>query len=285
MFTSLTLASRLLKRKLPQVDVPVIEGNDEMRRFSESITEHLRMYEGDSGAPKERFVTIEELEHVGLVTTKVQQGFASIDKVLGEQVSPIPSSTPPPGTGGGGGVRTLRALDDTEVAGIKGGQGIVFDGSAFVPKTFPDFVVSDATRYDMLYYDGESWRHSKQELQWNPVDDYLQLANAHSINWLDAAAVPASKEFLNFKEFGSGVLGSEVGHIIAKSFAAQTTTSGTYVNKTNGVIAHASFDDNEDYLVIARCMAYNATSISTAGNGVRLTYNGTVVSGGEKLWE
>ena len=97
---SLTLKSRQKHRRLPQVDPPVIEDNDEMRRFSESVKEHLRMYEGDSGAPKERFVTIEELEHVGLVTTKVQQGFASIDKILGEQVSLVPSSNPPPGTGG-----------------------------------------------------------------------------------------------------------------------------------------------------------------------------------------
>ncbi len=279
---SITATARLLKRKLPQVDVPVIEGNDEMRRFSESIKEHLRMYEGDSGAPKERFVTIEELEHVGLVTTKVQQGFASIDKVLGEQVSPVPSSNPPPGTGGGAsGVRTLRALDDTAIDGIKGGQGIVFNGHMFVPVEFPEFDLENATRYDMMYFDGSKWKHTAQQLQWNPTDDYLQLANEHSINWLDTSDV--TKDFLDFK--AGAAVASAVGHIILKIAAGVTTTSGSYVAASGYVVPYASMEANTDYAVFVRAYVGNSSSTSTNQNKVKLTKGGTLVGGSEIVFE
>ena len=281
--SSLTLTSRQKNRKLPQVDVPVIDANDEMRRFSESIKEHLRMYEGDSGAPKERFVTIEELEHVGLVTTKVQQGFASIDKVLGEQVSPVPSvsSSPSVGGGGTGGVRTLRALDDTKVDGIKGGQGIVFNGIDFVPTNIPDFDLGNATRYDMMYFDGSKWKHTKQELQWNPNDDYLQLANDHSVNWLDTS--DATQDFVNFTSIGAA--GAAVGHIVKHLNAGVTTTSATYQDVTGAVVTYAEMEANEDYVVFVRAYVGNATDGNQAGNGVQLTKGGVLVTGSEMIYE
>ena len=113
-------------------------------------------------------------------------------------------------------------------------------------------------------------------------DTNLTMGNAVPINWKDAFGTKV--QFLNLSASG-GALGAEVGHVIVKSFASQQTTSGTYVNKTGATIAHASLTDNEDYLVIAKCTAFNVTSQSTSVNGVRLTYNGSVVSGGEKLWE
>lgn len=284
--TSITLTRRQSKRILPQVDPPVIEDNDEMRRFSESVKEHLRMYEGDSGAPKERFVTIEELEHVGLVTTKVQSGFASIDKILGEQINAVPSVLPAPGSpggGGGGGVRTLRALDDTAVDGISGGQGIVFNGIKFVPKEFPNFAVSNATRYDMIYYDGEDWRHTNQELQWNPDDDFMQLANDHSINWLDTAG--ATQDFINFAALIGGAPGAAVGHIISKLVSGVTTTSATYVAVTGASVPFASMEANEDYAVFVRAYIGNSTSSTTAQNKCQLTKGGSPIGGSEHIYE
>ena len=240
--SSLTLDSRLKNRKLPQVDVPVIDANDEMRRFSESIKEHLR-----------------------------------------EQVSRIPSSNPPPGTGGGSGSNTLRGLDDTKVDGIKGGQGIVFNGNDYVPKDFPDFDLADATRYDMMFYDGENWTHTKQELQWNPTDDYMQFANDHSINWLDTA--DATQDFLNFAEFGSGTGDVAVGHIIQKITSGVTTTSVTYFAVAGTTISYASMEANEDYAVFVRAYSGNSTSTTTPLNKVRLTKGGSLVPGSDKFYE
>ncbi len=284
---SLTLTSRQKNRRLPQVDIPVIQENDELRRFSESIKEHLRMYEGDSGAPKERFVTIEELEHVGLVTTKVQQGFASIDKILGEQIAVVPSVIPVSGSPGFGGInsgiRTLRALDDTAVDGIKGGQGIAWNGSVFVPKNIPNFDLGDATRYDMMYFDGADWRHTKQELQWNPDDDYLQIANAHSINWLDTS--DATQDFLDFAAVVGGAPAGAVGHIIAKITSGVTTTSGTYVSASGYLVPFSSMEANKDYAVFVRAYIGNSTSSVTSQNKVRLAKGGVEVVGSEYVFE
>ena len=282
--TSLTLESRQKHRRLPQVDVPIVEDNDELRRFGESIKEHLRMYEGDSGAPKERFVTIEELEHVGLVTTKIQQGFASIDKLFGQQIAAVPSANPttgaPGGGGGGGGVRTLKALDDTRVDGIAGGQGIVWNGSFFVPTEIPNFKLADATRYDMLFFNGEEWIHTDQELQWNPTDDYLQLANEHSINWLDT--VGATQELVNFTS--AAAAGASVGHIIKHLDAGVSTTSGTYVDVSGAVVTYAEMEANTDYVVYVRAYM-GADGGNTALNGCQLTKGGSLVSGSETLYE
>jgi len=273
--TSLTLESRQKHRRLPQVDVPIVEDNDELRRFGESI---------DSGAPKERFVTIEELEHVGLVTTKIQQGFASIDKLFGQQIAAVPSANPttgaPGGGGGGGGVRTLKALDDTRVDGIAGGQGIVWNGSFFVPTEIPNFKLADATRYDMLFFNGEEWIHTDQELQWNPTDDYLQLANEHSINWLDT--VGATQELVNFTS--AAAAGASVGHIIKHLDAGVSTTSGTYVDVSGAVVTYAEMEANTDYVVYVRAYM-GADGGNTALNGCQLTKGGSLVSGSETLYE
>jgi hypothetical protein len=51
------------------------------------------MYEGDSGAPKERFVTLAELENAGLLTASTKNRFAFISELLGSEVS-APADAP-----------------------------------------------------------------------------------------------------------------------------------------------------------------------------------------------
>jgi hypothetical protein len=159
------------------------------------------MYEGDSGAPKERFVTIEELETAGLIGTKIQQGFALISEAAGAPVPTVAStsttvvSTPSGGGGGVVGSTTFVGLTDTSVAGISAGQGVIWNGSALVPTPFPVFNIATASKYDMLFRTSTAWKHTDQVLQWNPDLGYLQLANNHSINWLDSDGV--STELLN----------------------------------------------------------------------------------------
>lgn len=117
---SATIAGRLIKqrlkdRRLPSVDVPQTE-SDEVRRTLENIAEHLRMYEGSSGAPKERFVTIAELEQAGLITAGVKSKFAYISKVQGQTVDQPAGKTVIERTittsSGGSGGGTGGALND-----------------------------------------------------------------------------------------------------------------------------------------------------------------------------
>jgi hypothetical protein len=115
-----SVAKRSKRRRLPGVDVPVTQ-EDEVRRSLEALREHIRMYEGDSNAPKERFVTIEELELAGLIGTKVQGNFALIDSVLGNAVSKGQNDGSSSTIVGGGGVNTLAELLDTQVEGARPG--------------------------------------------------------------------------------------------------------------------------------------------------------------------
>ncbi|KKL27604.1 hypothetical protein LCGC14_2383490, partial [marine sediment metagenome] len=148
-------------------------------------------------------------------------------------------------------------------------------------KEFPKFDVTGGSRHDVMYFDGALWRHTDQLLQWNPVDDYLQLANAHSINWLDS--FDGTKDFLDFAAVGDQ--GAAIGHIISKITTGITSTSGSYTNVTGASVAYASMDANTDYAVFVRAYVGNATSSVTNSNKVRLTKGGVEVPGSEQLSE
>ena len=77
---SRSVADRIKQRRLPGIDAPRVE-DDGLRMYLEGVKEHLRMYEGDSNAPKERFVTIDELEAAGLIKSTIRNKFATIDDV------------------------------------------------------------------------------------------------------------------------------------------------------------------------------------------------------------
>ena len=81
-FGAKVLARRQKNRRLPSVDVPQVQ-EEGLARSLESIKEHLRMYEGDSNAPKERFVTMQELEDSGIITASVKNKFAFISQIQG----------------------------------------------------------------------------------------------------------------------------------------------------------------------------------------------------------
>ncbi len=288
------LAARLKNRTLPNVDAPVIDDNEELRRFAESVKEHLRMYEGDSGAPKERFVTIDELELAGLVTTRVDAGFASIAEVLGEPVPTVPSQSSGRAgglggpaqqiidSGGGEGVNTFVELLDTSVTGITVGQGVVWNGSALVPVDFPSFSLGPATKYDMLYYDGFNWVSSAQLLQWNPDMEYLQLAHDYSINWLDSAG--DTYPFLDF----TGTPGvTEADYFAANSLPAvidTATFTSTVPPATQKILfAPGALISGDTYLIMARTGCVSRGTVPSSpppggqgnnGNVVAIDYGG-----------
>jgi len=73
-------------------------------------------------------------------------------------------------------------------------------------QTFANLTDTDVTGLltgDLTFYDGTDWVPTAGQLLWNPTLDYLQLASAHSVNWLNTAA--ASVELLQFEELaGTG---------------------------------------------------------------------------------
>jgi len=171
--STFTAAARALKerqknRNLPSVEIPVVK-EDELARTLQGIQEHLRMYEGDSGAPKERFVTIAELENAGLIKSDVKGRFAFISQTLGKDVSqkagstlnptqndPVKNDTSrqpmKPGAGSGGGsskvgsVATAAKLNDSQ-----------------------DVNVAKPVKNEFLYYDGNKFTNYalfKKENKW-----------------------------------------------------------------------------------------------------------------------
>ncbi len=82
------LAKRIKDRQLPSANAPIVE-DAALRESLESILEHLRMYEGDSKAPGERFITIEELETAGAIGTTLVQGFRAITTFNGLPVPKV----------------------------------------------------------------------------------------------------------------------------------------------------------------------------------------------------
>lgn len=176
------LAKRLKGRKLPTVDVPNVS-EPELNRTLEGIKEHLRMYEGDSNAPKERFVTIAELENAGLITAKTKNKFAFIAEVQGVAVSQPAGSTNPAVInqtviqgGGGGGVDTLFDLTDTAIDGASAGEFLQFSGGSW--RNFNLFG-SDSVITGR-------WKHT----------DDIDFAFGATLNWEDLDANPI--EFLGF---------------------------------------------------------------------------------------
>ena len=136
---SVNIASALLKkriknRKLPGLNIPQT-GMEEVDRALLQMREYLQMYEGDTNAPNERFVTLDELENAGLIGTATRQGFSSINKILGKQVDPVKASTATrkqileiTKTG----AETLSELADSEVDGANPNDFFAYDGSNWI---------------------------------------------------------------------------------------------------------------------------------------------------------
>lgn len=198
MGASENLTKRIKNRKLPTVDAPAVD-HPALGNFLEGVKEHLRMYEGDSGAPRERFVTIEELETAGIIGVEIKSGFALITETAGG--TPVAATT---STSGSAGITTFAGLFDTSVDGVEAGQGVTWNGSKWVSSDF----LPIANKYDMLYRGATKWAATASVLQWNPDLGFMQFNNEKSINWLDATETSA--EYLVLDSVGADPLYSEV---------------------------------------------------------------------------
>ncbi len=143
------LQKRLKNRRLPNYHIPIIEGNDELARALQDIQEHLRMYEGDNSAPKQRFVTIEELEDSGIITAQLKNNFAFIAEVQGEPVKP------PAGTFQGsvraGSSRATGSSGANVLDDLGDVSGTAFAGDAFLKYTGTSF------KQFLLFSESNTW--------------------------------------------------------------------------------------------------------------------------------
>ena len=149
------IQQRLKDRKLPAVEVPQVD-NPELARSIQSIQEHFRMYEGDSGAPKERFVTISELEKAGLIRADTKSGFAYISRVLAKDVSQAAGSTANPTLVDPVKKDTSR---QSRIPAAGGGGGGAQQPVAMAAKigAASDVSVSKPVQDDFMFFDGGEW--------------------------------------------------------------------------------------------------------------------------------
>jgi len=91
----------------------------------------------------------------------------------------------------------------------------LWEAEALTLDSLDDLDLAGGEQYDLLYNsDGTVWKDT-DSLKWNPDGNYLQLANDHSINWLDSTpSFPVSIELLNFNVIGTSVPAG-VGAIVA----------------------------------------------------------------------
>lgn len=110
------------RRRLPGLEVPITK-DQELRRFLEAVSEHLSVHEGERNAPKERFVTVDDLDRAGVITTKVRSGFASIEP--GDAVANSSIVFPTAGS------TTFAGLSDVNIAAAQFEWMLRYDGNTW----------------------------------------------------------------------------------------------------------------------------------------------------------
>ena len=140
MATDLTVASQVLKRRiknrrLPNLNIPQT-GQVEVDRALKQVQEHLQLYEGSANAPRQRFVTIEDLEQAGLISITEKQGFAAITKVLGSDTPKIVTDNPKKQvvvTIDSQNINTLDGIGNVSTGGKKTRDFLYWNGTAWTP--------------------------------------------------------------------------------------------------------------------------------------------------------
>lgn len=157
-------------RKLPSIELPRSQDHSINRAF-ENIAEYLRTYEGDGTAPKERFVTMRELEESGLVTLGTKNGYSFISQVLKKDVAQTAGSTANPTLKGT--IKKDTALGLRTPGGGGGGASNPLEqGKRGITQKLSDIgnvAVASPAQTDFLYYDGGKWKNYslfKRENKW-----------------------------------------------------------------------------------------------------------------------
>lgn len=175
------LIQRSRNRRLPQIEYSSVK-DPAISQALQIITEHLRMYEGDNAAPKERFITIQELEDAGLVSVGIKNGYAYLSQILNKDVAQKAGSTAKPSLKGT--IRKDTALGPRTPGGAAGASNPLEQGKRGLIGKLSDIgnvsVQSPAQR-DFLYFDGGKWKNFslfKRQNKWfgrQTLEKSLQL--------------------------------------------------------------------------------------------------------------
>ena len=146
-----------------------------------------------------------------------------------------------------------------------------------------DTDLTSQSQYDMVFNaTGSEWHDTAGALIWNPNNDYLQLANAHSVNWKDT--IGASQEMLVFEEVG--VAGTPMSYYVFYSDTDSTESGQTYVDTANGLDqAQVDMVNGDTYVIFTRAIMHNDNSSAANINGYRVIVNGAEMTGSEMLYE
>lgn len=257
------LAKRLKNRRLPGVDRTEV-AEPELQRSLDAIREHLHMYEGDASAPRERFITIQELEDTGLIRTQIKNKFAAITEVGGVAVTP-PASAPTAGGGGSGG------------SGGPGGVDKLVD--------LLDTSTLSAVNGNFLTYSGGIW-HNFDLYNSNAVITGRWTHNADlnmkaAINFIDSTSTELEMLVLNS---AVPIVGDPIEAVYYHTLSAQETTSTSFVDTGNLDQSQTAFTHGDDILIVTHALQYNNNSPTTA-NGYQLIADGSVLIGSEQSAE
>jgi hypothetical protein len=157
-------------RKLPTLELPSTD-NPSLSRAFQSIAEHFRVYEGDGTAPKERFVTLRELEDSGLISVGTKAGYGYISQILNKDVAQKSGSTANP-TLKGSPKRDTALGPRTPGGGGAGSSNPIEAGKRSRVNKLSDIEnvkVASPAQADFLYYDGGKWKNYslfKRENRW-----------------------------------------------------------------------------------------------------------------------
>ncbi len=134
---------------------------------------------------------------------------------------------------------------------------------AALPTTLATLFDTDLTgqaQGDLLFnVDGVNWNDTAGDLIWDPTLDFLQLANAHSINWLDTSLV--SQEMLVFEAITTATAG--IGCIVANF----EDTNGARVHTGDGgrVWTFVGTDANNEISTVASKFGSSSYEVGTQG--------------------
>ncbi len=270
-----TTASRALQarqraRRLPSVDIPRTE-SPELARTLQGIQEHLRMYEGDSGAPKERFVTIAELEAAGLIRADVKQGFGYISQVLTKDVAQKAGSTANPTLKDPVKKDTSRQARVPNAAASKPQPQQAQTGGAGAGRIggLEDVAVPKPAQQDFLFFDGGKWTGYplfRRQNVWKKQQQFVEPIKMQEI--------PAGPSALD----GFGYLWTKEGTPNSLWF---TDSAGveTQLSSAGGVLPAGSVTDSLLRWSGSSWVEETATRLNTDGD-LYLTQGGINVRGG-----
>ncbi len=180
------LEKRIRTRKISNVEVPQT-GNEQLDRVLLGMQEQLRLYEGTPLAPKERFVTLEDLEQSGLVQLSIGRGFASIAGILGEPARRVKS------------VNTSSAPAETTTTST---DSAVTDADIENLIDLEDVSATTRVSGSFIYYEGPQWKDTAGLFSFDFTNTRVEVKGGYTFRVHDTSG----NDYIDFSHDGTDAL-------------------------------------------------------------------------------